>query len=57
MTIATIRVARESDLARLTEIYNYYVIHTPMTFDLGRVCKVYGSLNHKTVAAISHMAL
>jgi phosphinothricin acetyltransferase len=34
MTIATIRVARESDLARLTEIYNYYVIHTPMTFDL-----------------------
>jgi phosphinothricin acetyltransferase len=34
MTIATIRVARASDLALLTEIYNYYVMHTPMTFDL-----------------------
>jgi phosphinothricin acetyltransferase len=34
MTIATIRFARASDLERLTEIYNYYVMHTPMTFDL-----------------------
>jgi phosphinothricin acetyltransferase len=34
MPIANIRFARESDLERLTEIYNYYVIHTPITFDL-----------------------
>jgi phosphinothricin acetyltransferase len=34
MTIANIRPARESDLERLTEIYNYYVMHTPITFDL-----------------------
>jgi phosphinothricin acetyltransferase len=34
MTIANIRLARESDLERLTEIYNYYVINTPITFDL-----------------------
>ena len=34
MTIASIRPARESDLERLTEIYNYYVINTPITFDL-----------------------
>ena len=34
MTSPNIRVARESDLERLTEIYNYYVIHTPITFDL-----------------------
>jgi phosphinothricin acetyltransferase len=31
---ATIRPARLDDLARLTEIYNHYVIHTPITFDL-----------------------
>ena len=29
-----IRSALRSDLARLTEIYNHYVIHTPITFDL-----------------------
>jgi phosphinothricin acetyltransferase len=34
MPIAKIRFAREADLERLTEIYNYYVIHTPITFDL-----------------------
>jgi phosphinothricin acetyltransferase len=34
MTIARIRPAREADLERLTEIYNYYVINTPITFDL-----------------------
>jgi len=34
MTIANIRFARESDLGRLTQIYNYYVINTPITFDL-----------------------
>jgi phosphinothricin acetyltransferase len=29
-----IRPAVRSDLARLTEIYNYYVVHTPVTFDV-----------------------
>ena len=29
-----IRDASESDLARLTEIYNHYVVHTAITFDL-----------------------
>src|SRR5215470_12754490 len=29
-----IRPALRSDLPRLTEIYNHYVIHTPITFDL-----------------------
>jgi phosphinothricin acetyltransferase len=29
-----IRPARASDLARLTEIYNHYVVHSPATFDL-----------------------
>ncbi len=29
-----IRPAARADLPRLTEIYNYYVIHTPVTFDL-----------------------
>src|SRR5947209_20136168 len=28
------RPATRSDLPRLTEIYNHYVIHTPVTFDL-----------------------
>jgi phosphinothricin acetyltransferase len=28
-----IRPANRADLPRLTEIYNYYVIHTPVTFD------------------------
>ena len=29
-----IRPAVRDDLSRLTEIYNYYVMHTPVTFDL-----------------------
>lgn len=29
-----IRPAARSDLPRLTEIYNHYVIHSPVTFDL-----------------------
>jgi phosphinothricin acetyltransferase len=29
-----IRPATRSDLAPITEIYNHYVIHTPITFDL-----------------------
>jgi phosphinothricin acetyltransferase len=29
-----IRAANSSDLARLTEIYNHYVIHTAVTFDV-----------------------
>lgn len=29
-----IRVAGKADLPRLTEIYNHYVIHTPVTFDV-----------------------
>jgi phosphinothricin acetyltransferase len=33
MTIR-IRPADRADLSRLTEIYNHYVIHTPVTFDL-----------------------
>ena len=34
MADVRIRPAESADLARLTEIYNYYVIHTPVTFDL-----------------------
>jgi phosphinothricin acetyltransferase len=30
----TVRTAREDDLAQLTAIYNHYVVHTPITFDL-----------------------
>lgn len=30
----TIRPAAEADLERLTEIYNYYIVNTPITFDL-----------------------
>lgn len=33
MTIR-VRPANRADLPRLTEIYNHYVIHTPVTFDL-----------------------
>ena len=33
MTIR-IRPANRADLPRLTEIYNHYVIHTPVTFDV-----------------------
>jgi len=29
-----IRPAREGDLPRLTEIYNHYIVHTAITFDL-----------------------
>jgi phosphinothricin acetyltransferase len=29
-----IRPANRADLPRLTEIYNHYVVHTPITFDL-----------------------
>jgi phosphinothricin acetyltransferase len=29
-----IRPASRADLPRLTEIYNHYVVHTPITFDL-----------------------
>jgi phosphinothricin acetyltransferase len=29
-----IRAATRADLPRLTEIYNHYVIHTPVTFDI-----------------------
>jgi len=31
---ATTRPANRADLPRLTEIYNHYVIHTPVTFDV-----------------------
>jgi phosphinothricin acetyltransferase len=30
----TIRPATRDDLPRLTEIYNHYIVHTPVTFDL-----------------------
>ena len=33
MTIS-VRPAKHADLPRLTEIYNHYVIHTPVTFDI-----------------------
>jgi phosphinothricin acetyltransferase len=34
MSEISIRPAGRGDLPRLTEIYNYYVIHTPVTFDI-----------------------
>jgi phosphinothricin acetyltransferase len=34
MTQASVRAAVRGDLPRLTEIYNHYVIHTPVTFDI-----------------------
>lgn len=34
MPAISIRVATGADLARMTEIYNYYVINTPVTFDI-----------------------
>ncbi len=34
MSDVAIRLAARDDLPRLTEIYNYYVIHTPVTFDI-----------------------
>lgn len=30
----TVRAARLADLAALTDIYNHYILHTPITFDL-----------------------
>ncbi len=34
MSDLTIRPAIRGDLPRLTEIYNHYVVHTPVTFDV-----------------------
>lgn len=34
MSDVRIRPAVRSDLPRLTDIYNYYVVHTPVTFDV-----------------------
>lgn len=34
MSDITIRAAARGDLPRLTEIYNHYVVHTPVTFDV-----------------------
>jgi len=34
MNTIGIREASRADIPQLTEIYNYYVIHTPITFDL-----------------------
>jgi len=34
MANITIRPAVRADLPRLTEIYNYYVVNTPVTFDI-----------------------
>jgi len=34
MNEARIRTAEHRDLARITEIYNYYVLNTPVTFDV-----------------------
>ncbi len=34
MTSVNVRPAARGDVPRLTEIYNYYVIHTPITFDV-----------------------
>jgi phosphinothricin acetyltransferase len=36
MAEATIRSATRADLPRLTEIYNYYIDNTPITFDIDR---------------------
>ena len=34
MSKIRIRPAERGDLARITEIYNYYVLNTPVTFDV-----------------------
>jgi phosphinothricin acetyltransferase len=34
MSDTRIRLAARGDLARITEIYNYYVLNTPVTFDV-----------------------
>ena len=37
MNTITIRPARDSDLGAMTEMYNYYVRETPITFDVAEV--------------------
>ena len=37
MNTITIRPARDSDLGAMTEMYNYYVRETPITFDIAEV--------------------
>lgn len=34
MSSALVRPAREADLATIDEIYNHYILHTPITFDV-----------------------
>src|SRR5271170_1400072 len=34
MSEIKVRIAERGDLARITEIYNYYVLNTPVTFDI-----------------------
>ena len=34
MSEMRIRTAERGDLARITEIYNYYILNTPVTFDI-----------------------
>jgi len=34
MSTIIVRPAEQTDIAALTEIYNHYVVHTPITFDL-----------------------
>jgi phosphinothricin acetyltransferase len=34
MSAMRIRTAERGDLPRITEIYNYYILHTPVTFDV-----------------------
>jgi phosphinothricin acetyltransferase len=34
MSETRIRMAERTDLARMTELYNYYVLNTPVTFDV-----------------------
>src|SRR5277367_5995721 len=34
MSEITIRTAMPADLTRITDIYNYYVLNTPVTFDV-----------------------
>ena len=37
MNETQVRPARPGDLPRLTEIYNHYIVHTPITFDIDPV--------------------
>ncbi|MGA6984793.1 MAG: N-acetyltransferase family protein [Terriglobales bacterium] len=34
MSEIKVRIAERGDLARITEIYNYYILNTPVTFDI-----------------------